>query len=78
MSRDGARPMPGPQPPEPDADLPSGASVLAGSYTLALTLGEGDDAVRDEIPVTVGYDSRLSIDPADHQAAYDASMELMN
>lgn len=77
LRRDGARPMPGPQPADPEADLPAGTRVLAGEYSLAITLGEGDDATRDEIPVSVVLDPRLGISREAREANYQAAVELM-
>jgi len=78
LRSDGVRSMPGPEEPDPDADLPAGARVPAGAYQLALTLGKDDDSVRVEISVSVVTDPRLGISAEDREANYQALLGLQN
>ncbi len=73
---DGVRPMPGPQAPEPDADLPSGAQVPGGEYQLALSLGNNEDSARDEILVTVVTDPRLGVNESQRQSNYQTLIAI--
>ncbi len=56
LSRDGVR-FPSRKKPKPDADLPSGYSVLPGTYKLVVTLGKYADSTR----VNVLADPRLKV-----------------
>jgi hypothetical protein len=77
QSHDGVRPMPGPTPPEPDADLPPGVEVPPGDYQLHISLGGGEqNAVEDTITVTVLPDPRVDIGAAQRAAHYQSMLTL--
>ncbi len=76
LRADGARAMPGPEPGDPEADLPSGARVPGGDYRFRIRLGEGDAEHSDEIPVSVVIDPRLGLDAAALEKNYSAAMRL--
>ncbi|MDX1555286.1 MAG: hypothetical protein R3212_04610, partial [Xanthomonadales bacterium] len=76
LRHDGVRPMPGGDAPDPDADLPSGPRVPGGEYTIALSLGSGDDEARDSIAVSVVTDPRLGVSEAARRANYTTLLEL--
>ncbi len=76
LRADGVRGMPGPEPADPGADLPSGPRVVAGNYTVTMTLGEGDGAASDSMEVTVVADARTGVSMADRSANFAASLEV--
>jgi photosystem II stability/assembly factor-like uncharacterized protein len=76
LRRDGSKPMPGPQAPEPDADLPSGARVPAGEYLVSLSLGKDEEAVSETISVAVVTDPRLGLSNEARQANYQALLDI--
>ena len=76
LVHDGVRPLPGPNAPEPDADLPAGAQVPPGEYTVTLSLGDDDDKVEVSTPVTVRADPRLDLTPAQRETQYRTLLEL--
>lgn len=76
LSHDGVRPMPGPTPPEVDADLPAGAEVPPGNYRISLSLAEGDKQKDSAVDVTVLADPRSGISQADRVANYESMLAL--
>jgi photosystem II stability/assembly factor-like uncharacterized protein len=74
LSHDGVRPMPGPEPPEADADLPAGPEVPPGTYRLTLRLESKEAKAATE--VTVLPDPRPGIDLAARAANYRSLLEL--
>ncbi|MEJ8566728.1 WD40/YVTN/BNR-like repeat-containing protein [Elongatibacter sediminis] len=77
LSHDGVRPMPGPNPPEPDADLPSGPDVPPGTYRLTLSLEAADgETAESTADVTVVPDPRHGYDAAAREANYRARLAL--
>ncbi len=78
LRHDGVRPAPGPQPPDPEADLPPGPEVPPGQYVVALSLGEGDKATRRQATVTVLPDPRSTISQADREANYRDLLQLQD
>jgi hypothetical protein len=76
LRSDGVRAMPGPTPPEADADLPAGAEVPPGNYRISLSLGEGDGDAETATEVTVVADPRSGISQADREANYQSLLAL--
>ena len=77
QSHDGVRPMPGPIPPEPDADLPPGVEVPPGNYQVSISLGDADKKpVEDTVAVTVVGDPRLDISAGQRAAHYQSMLAL--
>jgi len=76
LSSDGVRPMPGPKPPEPDADLPAGAEVPPGNYRISLSLGEGAQQVVSAVDVSVLADPRTEFSQADRESNYRSLLAL--
>ncbi|HLF30365.1 MAG TPA: hypothetical protein VI566_04975 [Xanthomonadales bacterium] len=77
QTHDGVRPLPGPIPPEKDADLPPGPEVPPGDYQLSLSLGDDDTGrVEKAVAVTVMADPRSSVSAADREANYRSLLEL--
>lgn len=72
MAANGARPAPTNKPPEPDADLPSGAEVPPGRYTLRLSLEDAEASV----PVETLADPRSGMSAQDYAARFQAMLEL--
>lgn len=74
---DGVRPPPGPKPPEKDADLPPGAEVPPGQYTLSLSLdGEGENHAEQSIEVSVLADPRPGISATRRESNYRSLLAL--
>jgi len=78
LTHDGVRPMPGPKPPEPDADLPAGVEVPPGTYRISLSLGQGDEQNESATDVTVLADPRPGISQADRVANYESMLALQD
>lgn len=78
LRHSGVRPMPSSTPPEKDADLPAGAEVPPGNYTVTLSLGDDDSRVEVSTAVTVLADPRISITAAQREANYQAMLELQH
>jgi hypothetical protein len=77
QTHDGVRPMPGPIPPEKDADLPPGPEVPPGDYQLSISLGDDDkERVEKTIAITVMADPRSGVSPAQRAANYHSLLEL--
>jgi photosystem II stability/assembly factor-like uncharacterized protein len=76
LNHDGVRPMPGPKPPEADADLPAGAEVPPGTYQITLSLGEGDSKQESTTEVTVLADPRSTASQADRESNYRSMLAL--
>jgi len=80
LRSDGVRAMPGPTPPEADADLPAGPEVPPGAYRVSLSLahenagGEGNTESATE--VTVVADPRSGISQAAREANYQSLLAL--
>ena len=72
LTADGAKPAPTPKPPEPDADLPSGAEVPPGEYSLVLAL----EGTQVSTTVTVLPDPRSEMNEQDYAARFAARTEL--
>lgn len=72
MSVDGLRPAPGPEAPEPDADLPPGPEVPPGDYRITIEL----DGVSDSIDVSTAADPRAPISQQAQEARFEALMAL--
>jgi hypothetical protein len=76
LKHDGVRPMPGPKPPEADADLPGGVEVPPGSYRISLVLGEANERNETSVEVTVLADPRSDISQADRVSNYQSLLAL--
>jgi hypothetical protein len=76
LGSNGARPMPGPKPVEPDADLPAGAEVPPGTYQITLALGEGAEKTETSSQVKVLADPRPGISQANRESNYQSLKAL--
>jgi hypothetical protein len=72
MAVDGVRPAPGPKPPEPDADLPSGPEVPPGNYRITIDL----DGTSDSVDVTTAADPRSRVTQQGMEAKFATMLEL--
>jgi hypothetical protein len=70
MHADGVRPAPSNEPPQPDEDLPAGAEMPPGRYTLTLELAGRSDSIEVETLA----DPRSALTRADYQARFEANM----
>jgi hypothetical protein len=70
---DGVRRPPGPRPPEPDADLPSGPEVAPGDFRISLSLGDDEDSA----DVSTAADPRSTLNQSDYEARFAAQMDLL-
>jgi hypothetical protein len=70
--------MPGPTPPEPDADLPAGVEVPPGNYRISLSLGEDEAQRESAVDVTVLADPRLEISQSDRESNYQSMLALQS
>ncbi len=79
LHHDGVRPLPGPKPPEPDADLPPGVEVPPGEYRLSLSLAkENEQPVEQSITVTVKADPRSGISAEQRESNYHSMLALQD
>jgi hypothetical protein len=77
QAHDGVRPLPGPVPPEKDADLPPGPEVPPGDYQLKISLGDTEaERVEQTVPVTVLADPRINIIAVRREANYRSLLAL--
>ncbi|MDZ4730023.1 MAG: hypothetical protein SH820_08795 [Xanthomonadales bacterium] len=84
LRSNGVRPMPTAKPPEPDADLPTGAEVTPGNYRITLALAQdpgnsnGGSAGKDEsaTDVSVLADPRPGINQAARESNYRSLIAL--
>lgn len=77
LTHDGVRPPPGPEAPDPDADLPPGPEVPPGNYRLTLTLDAGSAAPAEAaIEARVEPDPRAGIELAARETNYRSQLAL--
>jgi photosystem II stability/assembly factor-like uncharacterized protein len=71
LRHDGVRPMPGPKPPEPGADLPPGVEVPPGEYRMSLSFdGKDQDRAEQSVMVAVVADPRSGISAEGRESNY--------
>ncbi len=72
MSTDGVRPAPGPEAPDPEADLPAGPEVPPGDYRVVVEL----DDVSDSIDVNTALDPRVNVSQQALEARFAAMLQI--